>query len=201
MRIGIATFALLASATAIAFAQPPRPEGRPPGGDAGNVDSFLSRLMAFDANKDGRIQKDEVGDARLRPLIERADGDKDGVVTKDELTALFAKESAALGPGRGPGPGAVGGPVSPGPRGPGGIPPQPGQVLPPFLQEALVLTEGQRKELDELQKEVDAKLAKILTEPQRQQLREMRERGPRGPGFGGPPGGAPPREGRRPPND
>ncbi|MDZ4685399.1 MAG: EF-hand domain-containing protein [Planctomycetaceae bacterium] len=211
MRTFVSTLAVLVGAATITFAQPPRPDqpGRPqPGGDAGNVESFLARLMAFDANKDGKIQKDEVGDSRLKPLIERADGDKDGVVTRDELTALFAKESAALGAGGrgGPGPGGPGqggpGPGAPGGRGPGMMP-QPGQILPPFLQEALGVTEAQRKELDTLQKDVDAKLAKILTEVQRQQLREMRERGPRGGGPGGP-GGQPPREGggnRRPPNE
>jgi len=215
MRTLTTTLAVFAIATST-LAQPPRPNqpGRPqPGGDAGNVESFLSRLMAFDANKDGKIQTDEIGDSRLKPLIERADGDKDGVVTRDELTALFAKESAALGGGGrgGPGPGAPppggpGGPGAPGGRGPGMMP-QPDQILPPFLQEALGITEAQRKQLDELQKDVDAKLSKILTEQQRQQLRDMRERGPRGPGFGGGPGGPggqPPREGggnRRPPNE
>ena len=86
-------------------------------------------------------------------------------------------------------------------RGPGG-PPRPGQILPPFLQERLSLTADQKKQLEELQKEVDAKLAKILTDEQKQQLKEMRERGPGGgpPGFGPPGGGRPgqPGEGGRP---
>jgi len=132
----------------------------------------------------------------------------DGVVTKEELMALAAKLEAEAsqggdrgGPGgRGPGgPGGrgPGGPDGRGPGGPGGFggPPQPGQVLPPFLQETLKLTAEQRKQLDELQKEVDGKLGKILTDEQKKQLKEMRERGPGRPGDGERPrrpGGQPP---------
>jgi Spy/CpxP family protein refolding chaperone len=67
-------------------------------------------------------------------------------------------------------------------------------VLPPFLQQVLKLTDQQKKALEELQKEVDGKLAKILTAEQRKQLEQM-GKGPGGPpggrgGFpGGPPGG------------
>jgi hypothetical protein len=180
---------LFVAATVVA--QPP--PGRDGGGRgeraAGDFDSFLSRLMAFDANQDGKLAKDEVKDARLHALFDRADADKDGVATRDELTALFHRESAALAQGGRGGPGAgPGAPGGPGGRGFGG-PVGPGQVLPPFLQEALNLTDAQRRQVEELQQDVDAKLAKILTEAQRQQLREVRERGP---GFGpGGPGGRP----------
>ncbi|HKA06119.1 MAG TPA: hypothetical protein VKD71_02595 [Gemmataceae bacterium] len=70
-------------------------------------------------------------------------------------------------------------------------PPQPGQILPTFMQDALKLSDEQKKKVDELQKEVDDKLAKILTDEQKKQLKEMRERGPGGfgGGFGGRPGG------------
>jgi spore coat protein CotH len=75
--------------------------------------------------------------------------------------------------------------------------PNPGEVLPGPIQEMLRLTGAQRKELEALQKEVDAKLDKMLTDDQRKQLKEMRERGPGAPGGpGGPmmipfgPGGA-----------
>jgi spore coat protein H len=69
-------------------------------------------------------------------------------------------------------------------------PPRPGEILPTPLQNALRLTEEQKRQLAELQKEVDAKVEKLLTEEQRRQLKEMRERGP-----GGPPGGPPKRPG------
>src|SRR5262249_44677607 len=147
--------------------------------------------------------------------FDQADANKDGVVTREELIALAEKLEADFGPGgdrgpggpggpggRGPGgpggPGGFGpgpgGPGGPGGRGPGGFgfggPPQPGQILPPFLQEQLKLTAEQKKQLDELQKETDDKLAKILTDEQKKQIKEMRERGgPGGPGGRGPGGG------------
>jgi len=211
-----------------AMAQPPRqgggpgtgPEGARGGGDA---TTFVSRLMELDKNQDGKLSKDEVTDRRLQSLFERADADKDGIVTKDELTALFNREVSQAGsrggppeqggpggrggPGAGPredgGPGGRGGPGG-GPGGQGGFgggqggfgggqgrgfgPPQPGTILPPFLQEELRLSEEQRKQLDELQKDVFAKLDKILTADQKKQMDEMRNRGP---GGGGPRAGGP----------
>src|SRR5436190_22380195 len=41
-------------------------------------------------------------------------------------------------------------------------PPQPGQVMPTFLQEMLKLSDDQKKQVADLQKDVDAKLDKIL---------------------------------------
>ncbi len=60
----------------------------------------------------------------------------------------------------------------------------PGQILPPFVRDSLELTEEQIAQLDELQRNVDARLAEILTEQQRQQLRQ-----PPGPGGPGGPDG------------
>jgi Spy/CpxP family protein refolding chaperone len=161
---------------------------------------LVTRMMAFDKNKDGKLTKDEVTDERLHRLFDQADTNKDGVVTKEELMALAAKleaESAQGGGGpggRGPGGPGGGGPGGPGGGGPGGRgpgafggPPQPGQVLPTFLQDSLQLTAEQKKELEDLQKDVDGKLAKILTDEQKKQLKEMQQRGPGGRGPGGPP--------------
>lgn len=174
-----------------AQAQPPGRPGRGQGGDANNVEAAVKKLMALDTDDDGKLTLSEVKDKRLQPLLKRADADGDGTVTKEELTAQIKKESAAgprVGAGGGPGAGGPGGPGG----GPGG-PPQPGQVLPPFLQDELQLTEAQRRELQELQKDVDSRLSKILTSDQQQQLRQMQSRGPGGPGgpgggFGGPGG-------------
>jgi Spy/CpxP family protein refolding chaperone len=58
---------------------------------------------------------------------------------------------------------------------------QPGQILAQFTQDQLKLTAEQKKELAELQKEVDAKLDKLLTEEQRKQLKDMRSPRPFGP--------------------
>ncbi|HKI38418.1 MAG TPA: hypothetical protein VKA46_41600 [Gemmataceae bacterium] len=75
-----------------------------------------------------------------------------------------------------------------GPGGPGGFggPPQPGKVLSPFVQDQLKLTSEQKKQMEDLQKEVDEKLAKILTDEQKKQLKDMQQ------GFGRGPGGPPP---------
>jgi spore coat protein CotH len=81
----------------------------------------------------------------------------------------------------------------PGMGGPGGIMimlPPPGEILPQPVQDTLQLTEAQKKQLAELQKEVDAKLEKLMTEEQRKQWKEMKDRRPSGPGgFPGGPGG------------
>jgi hypothetical protein len=153
-------------------------------------------MMSLDTDGDGKLTLAEVTDQRLQPLLKRADANNDGTITKEELTALITKESAnsqrpgagggpgGFGGGQGEGPGGPGGGPGPGGRGPGG-PPQPGQVLPPFLQDELQLTEAQRRDLQDLQKDVDARLGKILTSDQQQQLRQMQSRGPGGPGTGG----------------
>ncbi len=80
---------------------------------------------------------------------------------------------------------------------------KPGELLGPPLQDMLRMTETQKKQLADLQKEVDAKLEKVMTEEQRAQFKQMRDAmanfgppggpggPPRGPGGfpGGPPGG------------
>jgi Spy/CpxP family protein refolding chaperone len=79
------------------------------------------------------------------------------------------------------------------PRGFGfGAPPQPGQLMSPFQQATLKMTADQKKEVEELQKEVDGKLDKLFTDDQKKKLKDMRAGvpgRPGGPGFG-PPGGA-----------
>jgi len=162
---------------------------------------LVARMMKYDKDKDGKLVKSEVTDQRLRRLFDQADTDKDGTLTKEELTAFAAKDQAQNrggGPGGfgpdGGGPGG-GGPPGFGPRGgPGmGGPPRPGEILPRFMRQRLELSSEQEKQIQDLQKEVDAKLEKILSAEQREQLKSMRDRGPGGPGGFGPPGrGGPP---------
>lgn len=96
------------------------------------------------------------------------------------------------GKGRPGGPGGFGG-------GFGGPRPKPGTVLASTVQDSLKLTADQKKEIEDLQKVVDEKLAKILTDEQKKQLKEMADR-PMGGGFGrpggpgGPGGGFPPKK-------
>ena len=111
----------------VAIAQPPAPPNRggPSDRQSGNADpaklvqSAIDKMMAFDVNKTGKLTKKDITDQRLIPLFERADANHDGEVTKEELTALFTKEAAALN-ARGSGPGGPGGPGGRGPGGPGG---------------------------------------------------------------------------------
>ncbi len=90
----------------------------------------------------------------------------------------------------GKGGGGVGGP---------GMRSLPGQILAPVLQDALKMTDDQKKQIADLQKEVDTKLEKLLTPEQMVQFKAMRERGPGGPGgrggFGGGGAGGPGRKG------
>ncbi len=85
------------------------------------------------------------------------------------------------------GPGFGGGPAGPG--GFVGRMPPPGEVLPLPLQQFLGLSDEQKKQLAELQKDVDAKLDKVLDADQRTQWKQMKAGGPAGPG--GPPGFGP----------
>jgi len=182
--IGACSLGVLLLAASLAAAQRPG-QGLSKSAD---VDDLVTRMMAFDADHDGSLTKAEVTDERLGRLFDRADADKDGSVTKEELTALAAREHSedrGFGPPGGFGPGGPGGPMMGMPR--------PGEVLPPMLQQRLRLTAEQKSQVENLQKEVDAKLAQILTDDQQKSLKEMREQGPGGPPGGRRPGGPPPR--------
>jgi hypothetical protein len=213
-----ACLALMASAEAT---QPPKGKKDGKGDPKGNmsntemIDDIISRMMAFDMNKDGKLTREEITDNRLLRLFDRADLNKDGVVTGDELSAVakqmvdeFAAEGGGKGGKGGPGgpgdkkggPGGEkkGGPGGPGggkggkggpggPGGPGGGKggpgefgglPQPGLIVPIGIQNSLNLSADQRKQIETLQSEIDARLEKILNDEQRKQLKEMRDRGP-----------------------
>lgn len=182
-------FACIAVLISWAAAQPPG-SGKD-AKDYGNS-SIVAKMMAYNTTKDGKLTKEQLTDRRLHRLFDQADTNKDGVVTREELMALAAKLDQEIPPSGGfggDGPGGFGG--DKGPKGKGGFkgkgpggfgPPQPGQILPPFLQDMLQMTSDQKQQLDKLQKEVDTKLGKILTDSQQQQLRQMQERGPFGKG-------------------
>lgn len=197
---------LLLASTAIAQ-QPRGGQGGRAGGARGgnNNEDPMSRLLALDKNQDGQLAEDEVTDRRLRSLFERADADKDKVVTKEELQKLIEKESQSNSAGRngrglggpggggpggggpggfGGGPGGFGGGFGGGPGGPGGPMPKPGTVLPDFIASDLNLSEDQRGEIAKLQKLVDERLASILTADQQSHLKQMSS-GPGGPGGRG----------------
>jgi len=70
--------------------------------------------------------------------------------------------------------------------------PRPGEILPPPIVDGLRFTPEQRKRLEELQKESDEKLNKLLTPEQREELKRMQQGQPGGFPGGGFPGGPPP---------
>jgi hypothetical protein len=84
---------------------------------------------------------------------------------------------------------------APGPGGFAGMP-APGQIMSVSTQVVLRPTPEQHTTLTDLQKTVDAKLDKVLTDDQKKQLKQMRtdfaRGGPGGPGGRGGPGGGPP---------
>jgi Spy/CpxP family protein refolding chaperone len=219
---GVASLALILaafSARAQVPGGPPGGPGGPPSGPGGppqasreTADQFVARMMAFDKNEDGKLSKEELSEKRLHRLFDRADADHDGIASKQEPTELATKELAndREGPGGfGPPGGGPFGPPGGGPPGfgpPGGEgrggpmmgPPRPGDVLPPVVRDRLELSDEQVMQLDELQLDVDARLAKILTGDQKKIIQQMRERrgGPPQPGGprgypGGPPGDRP----------
>jgi hypothetical protein len=100
-----------------------------------------------------------------------------------------------------PGQPGKGGPFGKGGPGPGGFGRGvPGQILSMGTVERLKLSDEQKKALADLQKEIDAKLDKMLTDEQRAEFKKMKEAPPGG-GFpggpGGPKGGFPGRGGEK----
>jgi Ca2+-binding EF-hand superfamily protein len=56
----------------------------------------LNRLLAFDKNADGKLTAEELPE-RMRNVLVRADTDKDGAATKEELTRLLASQPTVRG--------------------------------------------------------------------------------------------------------
>jgi hypothetical protein len=190
-----------ALAMGLALAQPPDGKGR--GKDKEKERdleaeglALVNRLMAFDKNKDGKLSRDEITDPGLLRLILSADANNDGFVTREELIAMVAKrrpgseegpgkrDKGKAGPGKRDGEGER--PGRPSDREAFGPPRVGGLFLPPFVANQLELTEEQRKAVAELQKEVDARMSKILTPEQKKLLEKMP--GPGAGGRGGPGG-------------
>ena len=114
---------------------------------------------------------------RSRGLVEQAE--KYGYIVVAPMGYNSSGWYGSQGPGAGLG-GAGRGP------GAGGATTPPGTVLSPRVQETLKLTDEQKKNLADLQKDVDGKLEKLLTEAQRKQLKDMQQTGA---GRGGATGG------------
>lgn len=72
--------------------------GGPGGGGSGGGEEMVSRLMEYDTDKDGRLKAEDLPE-RMRAIITRADADKDGVVTREELAAMARGQGGQGGPG------------------------------------------------------------------------------------------------------
>jgi hypothetical protein len=154
--------------------------GRGPGTAGFSPPSRPGQIMASPEQDRLKLTDDQRKD--LASLQKIVDEQFDKVLTqaqRKQLKSVFAPV--------GPPPG------SPGPGGPGS-PAQPGKIFSPAQQDTLKLSPEQKKRLEEIQKEIDTRLATLLTEEQKKQLQAMQQgpaAGPGGPGRGGPPGGAP----------
>ena len=95
-------------------------EGGRGGGSAASADELTDTLMALDRNADGRLDRAEVPE-RYQGLFDRADANKDGALTRDELKQS-ATASAQAGDGRGRRGGREGGGFGRGRGGPTGDP-------------------------------------------------------------------------------
>ena len=60
---------------------------RPVAAGGGSAEQMVTRLMEFDKNGDGKLSKEELPE-RMQALMERADADKDGFLTKDEIRKM-----------------------------------------------------------------------------------------------------------------
>jgi Ca2+-binding EF-hand superfamily protein len=83
-----------------------RGEGRGGRGEPGetaapSADEMVKTWMAFDKNADGKLSKDEVPE-RMQGVFDRADANKDGFLTADEIRKT-AQAQTAPGGGRGEG--------------------------------------------------------------------------------------------------
>ena len=93
--------------TAPPAAPPPGPRGGGPGGPGGDgprdPTAFVQRLMESDANKDGKLSREEVPAPIAERIFERVDANGDGFLVMDELLAFSQSGGAVPGGGRGEG--------------------------------------------------------------------------------------------------
>ena len=78
------------------------------GQGGGGSEEMMNRLIAMDANKNGKLEKDEVPE-RMQSMFTRADKNEDGAIDKEEMTAMVRERSGGQGTGFGGGQGGFGG--------------------------------------------------------------------------------------------
>jgi len=138
VRAGLALAALLAGSVLLAEepASGSKKDDNKKDTDNPVMAQLMARFDAWDTNKDGFLDKDELakalGENRAKRALELYDKDSDGKISKDEYTAwakAYVKELTARAGGDGPREGAgrrEGGQAPPPPpRREGGAPPRP----------------------------------------------------------------------------
>jgi Ca2+-binding EF-hand superfamily protein len=80
-----------------------------PAGPAWDINQYVSRLMENDKNADGKLSADEITDT-VRPLIDGADQNADGIFDRAELTVHVQNMRNRAPGGAGAFPGGPGGP-------------------------------------------------------------------------------------------
>lgn len=74
---------------------------RGPGGPGGaDTAERLNQMMAYDKNGDGKLAASELPE-RLQAMIQRADADKDGFVSRAEMEAFLNRQAQSQGQGPG----------------------------------------------------------------------------------------------------
>lgn len=141
------------------------------------------RKLSEEAREGGPDKRREIG-PKMRELFEsnyKARTAAEGKL-KEVLNEEQKKKFEEIQKSRPRFPGGPGGPFGPGPGGPFGPGPgfrafAPGQILPSPVQDVMKFTKEQKADLAKLQKEVDEKLAKILTDEQKKILEMMKSGG------------------------
>ena len=190
---------------------------QPPGGGRGpdeSKESMVDHLLGFDRNEDGRLDKDELPE-RFQNLLARADEDKNGSLSKEEIEAAVNSRPqdrrgggrgedgngppGGFGPGQGGPPGGGGGfgrgqgggpPGGGGGRGQGG-----GRGRRPMLPIIVALDADQDGTISAEEIKNAAAALRTLDKNKDGKLDQSElmpdMRGGRGRGFGGPGGGGP----------
>ena len=65
--------------------------------DRAEYDNFVAELvLLYDANRDGKLSRDEVANARDPSKFDRIDADHDGLLTPQEVEAFSSSDFAAM---------------------------------------------------------------------------------------------------------